>query len=206
MSIFNPKNRHTPGGRIAIALFRVAQAIDYLLRERGYQMGLSPTQIQSLFFLRYARPGVRTIGGLTSRLGVTYPTASGIADTLEQKHLIERIPLPEDRRVITLRLTSEGEKQTETLENLLDEVETAIHALPETDQETVLRALQTIVSRLQKAGYVKVYEMCWGCQFFQPNAHPDHPQGPHHCTFMDAPLPESVTYFECPDFVPANQP
>lgn len=204
LSLFNPKHRNTPGGQIGIALFRIAQAIDFLLRERGKVMRLSPAQIQSLLFLKYARPGVRTIGGLANRLGVTYATSSGVADALERKRLIQRTPLPEDQRVITLGLTPQGEGKAEMLEDVLDEIEAAVDALPEAEQAALLHATQAIVRHLQRAGYVRVYEMCWNCQFFQKEAHPDDPRGPHHCAFMDAPLPETNTYLECPDFVPSE--
>ncbi len=204
MSLFDPKHRNTSAGQITIALYRITQAIDLLLRERGKALRLSPAQIQGLLFLKYARPGIRTIGGLADRLGVTYATASGVADALEGKQLIQRKPLPEDQRVVTLELTSRGDGKVAPLEDVLDEIELAVNTLPETEQATLLRATRTIVRHLQKAGYIKVYEMCWNCQFFQKDAHPANPHGPHHCAFMDAPLPEPDTYLECPDFVPAE--
>jgi len=203
-SVFNPKHRNTPVGQISIALYRIAQAIDLLLRERSKDKHFSPAQIQALLFLKHARPGVRTIGGLAQRLGVSYATSSGVADALERKRLIRRTPLPEDQRVVTLELTSRGEDEAELLENILDEVEQAVSTLPEAEQAALLSATQAIVRHLQRAGYVRVYEMCWGCQFFRRDVHPDDPRGPHHCAFMDAPLPEPDTYLECPDFVPAE--
>ncbi len=202
MPSFNPKNREGFGGRITIALYRIAQAVECLLRDRGKKQRLSPAQIQALLFLNYARPGVRTIGGLAYRLGVTSATSSGVADALEQKRLLQRRPLLEDERVVMLELTPEGRNEAERLEDVLDEIEAAVNALPETEQAALLRATQSIIRRLQAAGYVRVYEMCWGCQFFRKDLHPDDPRGPHHCAFMDAPLPEPHTYLECPDFVP----
>ncbi|MEW6086670.1 MAG: MarR family winged helix-turn-helix transcriptional regulator [Chloroflexota bacterium] len=204
ISPFNPKHRNALGGRITITLYRITQAIDHLFRERGKVARLSPTQIQSLLFLKYARPGVRTIGGLAHRLGATYATSSGVADALERKRLIKRTPLPEDQRVVTLELTSKGEDKAGMLEDVLDEIETTVNALPEAEQAALLRATRAIVRHLQRAGYVKVYEMCWNCQFFQKDVHPDDPRGPHHCAFVDAPLSEANTYLECPDFVPAE--
>lgn len=118
--------------------------------------------------------------------------------------MIKRTPLLEDQRVVKLALTAEGERRAEELESVLDEIESAVDTLPDAEKTTLLHATQAIVRRLQSAGYVRVYEMCWGCQFFRRNAHPDDPRGPHHCAFMDAPLPETDTYRECPDFVPAE--
>lgn len=205
MSLFNPKHRNALHSRITIALYRITQAIDSLFRERGRLMGLSPAQIQSLLFLKYARPGVRTIGGLTDRLGVTYATSSDVVNALEAKRLIKRIRSREDQRVVALRLTPKGEEKVGMLEDVLDEIEAAVNALPEAEQTTLLRGTQAIVLRLQRAGYVKVYDMCWNCQFFQKDAHPDNPHGPHHCAFVDAPLSEANSYLECPDFVPVEK-
>jgi len=204
MKPFDPSQRTTCSGQITIALYRISQAIQHLLRERGEARQLSPAQIQTLLFLKYARPGVRTVGGVAERLMSSYATASGVIDALERKQLLARTPLPADRRTITLALTELGEQEARALEDVLDEIEAAVESLPEADQGALLRATQAIVRRLQIAGHVKVYEMCWGCQFFRQNAHPDNPRGPHHCAFVDAPLPEAQTYLECPDFVPAE--
>ncbi|GAB4462035.1 MAG: MarR family transcriptional regulator [Anaerolineales bacterium] len=205
MSAFDPIQRaESLPARIAAALYRVGQAMNHMLRRRGEAEGLSPAQIQSLLFLKYARPGVRNIGGLADRLAATYATASGVADALERKQLLRRKPLPEDKRTVTLALTAKGTREAASLEDVLGEVEAAIASLPEAEQEALLRAAQAIVRRLQEAGYIKVYEMCWECRFFQRDAHPDDPRGAHHCAFVDAPLPEAETVLECPDFVPLN--
>ncbi len=204
MSTLDPRHRQSFAGQVTIALYRISQAIGHILRQRGEASGLSAAQIQALLFLKHVRPGVRTIGGLAQRLAVTYATASGVADALERKGLLQRQPLADDQRVVTLRLTGTGERETLALEGILDEVEAVIAALSEEEQRVLQRATQQIVRRLQAAGHVSVYEMCWNCQFFQKNAHPGDPQGPHHCAYMDAPLPEAETYLECPDFTPPS--
>lgn len=205
MPVFNPRHRiDTPAGQAAIALYRISQAIGNMLRTRGGERRLSPAQVQALLFLRYARPGIRTIGGLAQRLMTTDATASGVVDALENKRLVERQPRATDRRVMALRLTGAGEQETATLDDVLDDVESAIAELPPSEQQALIHATQAIVRRLQAAGHVQVYEMCWNCQFFRRNAHSDTPDRPHHCAFVDAPLPEPDTQLECPDFVPAD--
>lgn len=203
MSAFDPvqRNESLPA-RITTALYRISQTMNHLLRARSEATELSPAQIQALLFLQYARPGVRTIGGLAERLAITYATASGVADALERKRLIRRKPLPEDKRTVTLSMTTEGGHQAAAVEDVLEDIAAAIASLPEAEQEALERAAQAIVRRLQAAGHIKVYEMCWGCQFFQREAHPDDPRGPHHCAFVDAPLSVAETYLECPDFIP----
>jgi DNA-binding MarR family transcriptional regulator len=205
MSTFNPQQRNeSPAAQATIALYRISQAIGHAFRARAEAAGLSPAQIHALLFLKAARPGVRTIGGLAQRLGATYATASGVADALERKRLAKRRSHTIDQRTVTLALTELGAAQAAALEDVLDDVERAIASLPATEQQALIRATQTIVKRLQSTGHVSVYEMCRGCQFFRENAHPHDPHGPHHCAFVDAPLTEATTYFECPDFVPAH--
>lgn len=205
MSIFDPTQRLSESERIVIGLYRIAQALQRRLRERGQERGLSPAQVQALLFLKYARPGVRTIGGLARRLGSTDATASGVADALERKGLILRRPLPGDQRTITLTLTPAGENECAALEDLLDDIEEATAALPAGQRMALLQATQVLVHHLQRAGLVTVYEMCDGCCFFRPKAHPeDDPLGPHHCAWMDAPLSEAQVRYECPDFLPAQ--
>lgn len=205
MSSFRPRARADhPAGTATIALYRISQALGHIFRVRGEAAQLSPAQIHALLFLQFARPGVRTIGGLAGRLASSYATASGVADALERKQFVQRRPDPQDARAVRLVLTPEGERQAEALEDVLDDVEEVIAGLPEADQQALVRVTQAIVRKLQSAGHVSIYEMCWGCQFFRYQAHPDDPRGPHHCAFVDAPLPEADTYFECPDFVPAR--
>ncbi|MFN3374315.1 MAG: MarR family winged helix-turn-helix transcriptional regulator [Chloroflexus sp.] len=203
MSPFDPRYRRTPAERSVVALYRIAQAIEILLRRRGKSARLTPTQIDTLLFLKYARPGVRTVGGLAQRLGVTYATASTVADGLERRGLLTRRVAGPDLRVVGLQLTEQGTTQVASLEGALDSLQAAIGELTLNEQAHFDQMLQVLVRSLQRAGVVQVYEMCWGCQFFRPNAHPDDPMMPHHCAFVDAPLPDGDTTFECPDFVPA---
>ncbi len=202
-SPFNPRLRSERfSGQIAIALFRIAQGVQVMVRRSGQALGLSPAQTQALLFLAYARPGVHTIGGLAQRLQATMATASEVADALERKGLVVREPRPEDHRIIGLRLTGAGRRRAADLEGMLDDLEAAVAELPPDDQEHLHRILQHIVRRMVEKRLVVVYEMCWGCAFFRPMAHPDDPAAPHHCAFMDAPLPDAHTYTECPDFTP----
>ncbi|MGB9738635.1 MAG: MarR family transcriptional regulator [Chloroflexus aggregans] len=202
MSPFDPSHRRTPTERSVIALYRIAHAIEVLLRQRGKAVRLTTTQIDTLLFLKYARPGVRTVGGLAQRLGVSYATASVVVDGLERRELVARHGLQNDLRVVRLRLTEKGEAQLAEIEGALDGLQAALTELTPNEQAYLDSMLRTVVRSLQRIGAVHVYEMCWGCQFFRAYAHPDNPAAPHHCAFVDAPLADNETRFECPDFVP----
>lgn len=206
MSLFDPRARQEDtAARIALALHRIGQATHLMIRRAGQAHGLSPAQVHALLFMAYGRPGARTISGLAQRLQCTPATASGVMDALERKGLARRAPHPEEGRVVTLHLTAAGAALVQELEHALAPLEEIVRELPAAGQADLLEATQQVVRRLAEGGYVVVYEMCWGCRFFRPNAHPEDPARPHHCAFMDAPLPVEDTYTECPDFVPAGQ-
>lgn len=191
-------------GHVAVALYRIGQALSILFRERSGVHGLTPPQMQALLFLRYARPDLHTLTGLAERLVCTPANANGVVDALERKRLVRREPAEGVRGRKRLRLTPKGERVVDHLDSVLTDLEAWIAELPEAEQLALLRATEAIVRRFVQAGYVRVYEMCWSCGFFRAYAHPDHPQGPHHCAFADVPLPDSTTYTECPDHVPAQ--
>jgi len=204
---FSPLHRaENLPGHIAVALYRIGQALSILLREQSEARGLTSPQAQALLFLRYARPDLHTLTGLAQRLACTPANANGVVDALERKGLIRRQPAQNVRGRKRLRLTPKGERVVDDLDAVLTDLQAWIAELPEDQQLALLRATEAIVRRFVQAGYIRVYEMCWSCNFFRAYAHPDDPQGPHHCAFADVPLPDPTSYTECPDHVPAQHP
>ena len=41
--------------------------------------------------------------------------------------------------------------------------------------------------------------MCVSCRFFQPHAHPEDAERPHHCAFVDAPFGDRALRVDCPE-------
>jgi DNA-binding MarR family transcriptional regulator len=80
---------------------RLGQFESRTLRESG----LTPTQF---FVLTQLAGGDRTLASLAEAAGCRRTTMTGIADTLERHDLARRLPNPEDRRSVLVRLTDEG--------------------------------------------------------------------------------------------------
>ncbi|WP_151733057.1 MarR family winged helix-turn-helix transcriptional regulator [Paenibacillus tengchongensis] len=70
---------------------------------------LSTNQLMLLFQLRLA--GSLNITDISERFVVTPGAASAMSDKLENAGLIERIRTKEDRRVVRIALTAEGEQR-----------------------------------------------------------------------------------------------
>lgn len=202
---FDPVRRaHDLPADLAMALFRVSQAVTLMVRDAAGDAGLSPAQANALIFLRRVRPGARNITGVAQRLGTTLATASEVVDTLAAKGLVEKARSAADGRVVTLALTPAGQERAGRLEEMLEPLRQILAALDPAEQQVLQRLLARVIAGLVARGFVRPYLMCWQCRFFRPFAHPDDPAGPHHCAFMDAPLPAEHTYFECPDAEPGQ--
>jgi hypothetical protein len=88
---------------------------------------------------------------------------------------------------------------------MLEPLREVLAGLGPDEQRRLRELLARVINGLVARGIIRPYLICWQCRFFRPFAHPDNPAGPHHCAFMDAPLPAEHTYFECPDAEPVSE-
>lgn len=82
-------------------------SVDALRLRVWEEHGLTLPQLRVLFLLR-RNPGATT-NYLSGRLGITVSTVSGLVDKLVRAGLVERRHDPNDRRLVPLGLTLEGE-------------------------------------------------------------------------------------------------
>lgn len=88
---------------------RVHAATLHLLRRLAQEdraTGLSGPRISALSVLVFGGP--RTIGGLAAEEGVTPPTMTRLVGGLVADGLVERMPDPDDRRVVRVAATGMG--------------------------------------------------------------------------------------------------
>lgn len=93
--------------RFRAAYWAVVHNLDALRLRTWEERGLTLPQLRLLFLIR-AQPGATT-NALATRLGLTAPTVSGQIEKLVRAGLVERGQRPDDRRVVPLSLTGEGQ-------------------------------------------------------------------------------------------------
>lgn len=92
------------------AVQRKSQAfVDRIIRQET----LTPNQIMLLFQLRLT--GKLNITDISERFVITPGAASSMCDRLEEAALIERVRTKEDRRVVNIILTEQGERRIHDL-------------------------------------------------------------------------------------------
>jgi DNA-binding MarR family transcriptional regulator len=105
-------------------------------------------QVKALFFI--SNRGATTTGKLAAVLKVTPTNVTGIVDRLLEKELITRIGDPDDRRVLVLRTTSQGEKLVAELRQKRKERMTEIFSrFTEEEAKTVLQSLKILAKAIE---------------------------------------------------------
>jgi DNA-binding MarR family transcriptional regulator len=99
-------------GQLAVSVWvRLLKAHGLVLRElrRRIPKGLTVPQFDVLVQL-HRRPEGMTPGELTRALLVTAGNVTGLVERLSRLGLVERRPVPEDRRAVQVRLSLRGEQ------------------------------------------------------------------------------------------------
>ncbi len=189
--------------KLVAALERLSHVMRTLLWEEAVQSRLSPIQIQTLIYLSSHPEELCRVGQLAHEFGLTPATISDAVDALAEKGLLVRRPWPEDGRVLTLCLTTEGQRQAQRLSRWTEALQEQIAPFPLAEKERALRFFLELIERLYRAGIITVARVCLTCRFFRANAHPNS-QTPHHCALMDKPLAESKLRVDCPEHEAAH--
>ncbi len=79
--------------------------------EEWPDLELTIPQIKTLTLLRHQGP--QRMGSIATYLGSTLSSSTSIIDRLVDKGLVERVPDPDDRRVVICQLTAQGQEATE---------------------------------------------------------------------------------------------
>jgi DNA-binding MarR family transcriptional regulator len=87
---------------------------------------------------------------LSQILNLDTSTTSRMVDVLEKKNYVERKVYPDDRRISSISLTSEGKVLFLEMEEFIDNKYTTIfNFIPETEKSNVLHALDVMLSSVR---------------------------------------------------------
>ncbi len=106
-----------------VALLRTADVVGRGITDVLKPFGVSPTQYNVLRILRGAGPTGLACGEIGERMITQDPDITRLLDRMEKAGWIERTRDSRDRRVVMTRLTKQGKKLTEDLEEPLARME-----------------------------------------------------------------------------------
>jgi DNA-binding MarR family transcriptional regulator len=140
-----------PGAEQAIDLLHLCVRLlhGFGLRELN-DAGLRPPQVAFLGFLHKA--GTLNISTISKFTNVTVSVATRFIERLEAKGLVERVPDENDRRVVLVRLTGEGDRLAgEVHKTISQNLNKALEGIDRHDFEVFLAVLSHINEKLASA-------------------------------------------------------
>ena len=110
---------------------------------RLVQSQVSMSQLHVLWLLQHQ--GAMTMSRLAELLGVSLSNATGIIDRMETNGLIERVRVPDDRRLVLVQPAAGGRKALmETESTKRDSMRSVIRRLSPAERPVVLEALRSL--------------------------------------------------------------
>ena len=104
---------------------------------------LTTSQLFTLLLLDAAPEAGTPMSALAMELGVSLPTATGLVGRLVSERLVERLPHPEDRRVVLVRPTDAGRDLLRRILKALEELVTNVLVRMDDDaREVLLQAVE----------------------------------------------------------------
>lgn len=88
--------------------------------ERVLRRGISLAQLHILYMLQ--RHGQMPMSRLAEVLNVSLSNATGLIDRIEERGFVERTRVPEDRRIVLIRVTQAGERMLGEIDALSEEL------------------------------------------------------------------------------------
>jgi DNA-binding MarR family transcriptional regulator len=107
--------------------------------ERLLRVGVSMTQLHVISMLD--RHGDMPMSRLAEMLDVSVSNATGLVDRMEERGVVERVRVPDDRRVVLVRITLAGRTLLDDVEVLrVETLKTVLDHLDEHQLEGMARA------------------------------------------------------------------
>jgi DNA-binding MarR family transcriptional regulator len=104
-----------------IADFRAAMTmLKCAASERVLRRGLSMAQLHILYTLQRNRE--MPMSRLAEILNVSLSNATGLIDRIEERGFVERTRVPEDRRVVKISVTPDGQRMLDEIDALSDDL------------------------------------------------------------------------------------
>ena len=134
---------------ILIKIRKIVRSINLESKKIEKEYGVSIPQVLCLHYLRDSENFQAGQGEIRKFMNLNASTTSGIINRLETKGLIARLPKSGDKRVVTIALTSKGDKLMEKMPSLLHEK--LEEKLEKQDKNTLVKiqdSLQLLVNLL----------------------------------------------------------
>jgi DNA-binding MarR family transcriptional regulator len=136
--------------RVQRLIYQLVRSCELCDRVCLTQHGVTASQGYTLLALPQERSV--SMNELSETMGLASSTMTRMVDQLFSKGFVSRGPDHEDRRVVRVELTAQGQQVRRTLEKAQqDLLQAALDDIPEDERSTILHALERVTTSLTKA-------------------------------------------------------
>ena len=182
--------------RVLALLERINRVYTYLVRDRAYNLGISPLHANILLYIYHNMdsPDKHRITKISRELMVRQPTVSEAIQSLERKGLIEKEVGEYDRRIRRIKLTQKG---FEIIRDLVVFAEPLKESIKKTNlkKSNILDLLMDIAKDLYDKGIIKELNMCKTCRFFKII------DETYYCRLLNIELTPLDLRVDCPEYI-----
>lgn len=189
--------------KLVVALEKLSEVLRLLLWEQGKKWKLSPLQIQFLVFLRYHQPEQPQVTLLAERFNLTKATVSDAVTALENKGLVQRLPLPSDRRRAVLQLTPDGETVVGEIDGWAERLREHLKQFAQPEKESAFRLMLGLIAALEASGLIHMNRICLTCRYYQSEGKDGGERGAF-CHLLQKPLQPADLRIDCPEHEPGE--
>jgi len=116
--------------------------------ERLVREAVSMTQVHVLWLLDHH--GEMPMSRLADLLDVSLSNATGIIDRMAERGLVERVRVPDDRRLVLVRVAEEGRRAMDEVDGIRrDRIRSALRRLETPARDRLLLAMRDIHAAIQ---------------------------------------------------------
>jgi DNA-binding MarR family transcriptional regulator len=127
---------------------RVISQVRPASSEERFDIELTVSQWRTLVFLK---EGPKRMSEIAAYLDVALPTSTAMIDRLVSKQLVERVNDPTDRRIVSCRLTTQGQKALDRFWSIgLKKLENVVAILTLEELEAVLYGIRLLVKAMEQ--------------------------------------------------------
>lgn len=191
--------------KLALALFRIGQALTHARGLAAAQQGVSPLQLQVLIDLQQEAGGATTAAELARRHGIAAPSMSDSLAGLARRRLIVRRASAADARRRELALTPKGRALAQRALDELDRLVDVCARMPRDERDQALSSAVDLIRRFNELGWIRADRMCTTCRFFE-RGRDANSTAPHWCRLIDSPLAAADLRVDCPEHQPQPLP
>ncbi len=199
MSKANPFDPHVQenslDAKLFVSLSKMADLFREMLWSKTQKIGISPIQLQFLFYIESHSPNQTTVSFLANKFLLTKATVSDSVKVLINKGLLNKEKSRSDSRSFYLTLTKKGETLIASSRDFSEPIMDLLNGLDKKQKNNLFTSFYQLLDFANQKAIIPVERTCFRCKFYEGNR-----EDKHHCRLLKKNLKTENLRLDCNEF------